>query len=88
MFFLLLSIQLGCIRASNHIQCSQTCEKLYGSDGDCQFISPGDPDGEKSAELCMDECKDAMSTYFGEVGEYDPNEKTSSSQSVPFRALP
>ena len=65
--FLLLLIQLGCSTQLNpvalreHIECSQACEKLYGQEGECQFTSPGDPDGEQSAAICMEECLVAMS---------------------------
>ena len=114
--FLVLLFQLGCntqlnpVVLNHHLQCSQACEKLYGRDGDCQFTSPGDPEGEASAEVCMEHCLEAMSRVnscdpsrgFGyaiarpvsrianageedctrEVGDYEPNEKTPSSESV------
>ena len=61
--------------------CQTTCEKLYSQGGECQFVSAGDPDGEKNFARCMNECNDAVTTP-GEAGDYNPNEKTPSSQSI------
>ena len=61
--------------------CQSTCEKLYSRGGECKFTSPGDPDGEKSFSVCSESCEEALATP-GDAGDYNPNEKTSSSQSI------
>ena len=61
--------------------CQSTCEKLYSQGGECKFTSPGDSTGEKSFAVCLDSCEEAMDLP-GEAGDYNPNEKTPSSQSI------
>ena len=61
--------------------CQSTCEKLYSPGGECQFVSAGDPTGEENFGECMKECGNAVLTP-GDAGNYNPNEKTPSSNSV------
>ena len=61
--------------------CQTSCEKLYSQGGECKFTSPGDPTGEKSFAVCLDACEEAMAIP-GSAGDYNPNEKTPSSQSI------
>ena len=72
----MLSLQWGC-----GPDCQSTCEKLYSQGGECKFTSPGDPEGEASFAVCSEACEDAMGIP-GDAGDYNPNEKTPSSQSV------
>jgi len=61
--------------------CQSTCSKLYSQAGECQFTSAGDPDGQKNYSRCMDECESALAVP-GEAGDYNPQEKTPSSQAI------
>ena len=61
--------------------CQSTCEKLYSEGGECKFTSPGDPTGEENFKRCREHCEDAIAVP-GEAGDYNPNEKTPSSQSI------
>ena len=61
--------------------CQSTCEKLYSKGGECKFTSAGDPDGQKNFSRCMETCQDAV-LVPGDAGDYNPYEKTPSSQSV------
>ena len=61
--------------------CQTSCEKLYSQGGECKFTSPGDPSGEKSFAVCLEACEEAMEIP-GDAGDYNPNEKTPSSQSI------
>ena len=61
--------------------CQTTCEKLYSQGGECKFTSPGDSTGEKSFAVCNESCEEAIMRP-GDAGDYNPNEKTPSSQSI------
>ncbi len=61
--------------------CQTTCEKLYAQGAACEFTSAGDPNGEKNFTRCMETCNEAIQTP-GDAGDYNPNEKTPSSQSI------
>jgi len=61
--------------------CQTTCEKLYAQGGECEFTSAGDQYGEKNFSRCIETCESAISTP-GEAGDYNPQEKTPSSQSI------
>ncbi len=59
--------------------CSDTCESIYGETG-CGVVRPGFSQDDL-LENCEEECGEAMSVS-GEVGDYDPYERTPASQSV------
>ena len=59
--------------------CQSTCEKLYSKAGECQFTSAGDAEGQVNYGRCMETCTDAIATP-GEAGDYNPYEKTPSSE--------
>ncbi len=61
--------------------CQTTCEKLYAQGGECEFTSAGDQYGEKSFSRCIETCESAVATP-GDAGDYNPQEKTPSSQSI------
>jgi len=64
--------------------CQSTCEKLYASNGECEFTTAGDPDGQRNYARCMDSCSSAIATP-GEAGDYNPQEKIPSSQTVELK---
>ena len=61
--------------------CQTTCEKLYAQGGECEFTSAGDQFGEKNFARCVETCESAIQTP-GDAGDYNPQEKTPSSQSI------
>ena len=61
--------------------CQTTCEKLYAQGGECEFTSAGDEFGVKNFQRCTETCESALKTP-GEAGDYNPQEKTPSSQSI------
>ena len=61
--------------------CQSTCEKLYSKGGECKFTSPGDETGEENFNRCLEECQSAIAVP-GAAGDYSPEEKTPSSQSI------
>ena len=61
--------------------CQTTCEKLYAQGGECEFTSAGDEFGVKNFARCTEACENAIKTP-GDAGDYNPQEKTPSSQSI------
>ena len=97
---MLLLMTMGCSLVkgiSNNSKCAKACDKLYLEDGDCQIKRPGDPTGEETYDVCMETCFEAMENDCRgirglfescEVGDYDPEEKTPSSESITLENRP
>ena len=71
-----LSMTTGC-----GPDCQTTCEKLYSKGGECKMTNAGDPTGEETYQYCMETCNEAMAKP-GESGDYNPEEKVPSSESI------
>lgn len=79
----LLSVLVaGC--ATQH-DCAQACTKLFGEqDGQCNIVVPGHSDDQgrqDMIDMCETHCEAAMA-QAGEVGNYNPNERTSGNEDV------
>jgi len=62
--------------------CQSTCNILYQSE-ECGIASPGSTQSELLS-TCLDACENALEIP-GELGRYDPNERTPSSQNVELK---
>ena len=79
--FVGLGIAMMSMGAGCGPDCQTTCEKLYAKGGECKFTDAGDTTGEEKYQYCLETCNEAIANP-GEAGDYDPNVKTPSSESI------
>ena len=61
--------------------CQTTCEKLYAQGGECDLPPLVMSSGSKIFQRCTETCESALKTHW-DAGDYNPQEKTPSSQSI------
>ncbi len=76
----LVALTVGC-----GPDCQSSCDKIFGTKAEeCNITIPGKADASGIQELtaeCVSHCEQALARN-GEVGTYEPNERTSASDAV------